>query len=87
MLDRDDRGLALALVSFIALLVVCGLLFVLFDPAVSELATMTSNQADSQTTQTQIDQAQQFWGLVLTVPIFLGLLYLVGRGVFESEVR
>lgn len=87
MLHRDERGLALALASFCALVVVCGLLFVLFNPAISGVTSMTSDQATSPIVQDQIDQANTFWNLILFAILFIGLLFLIGRGVFESGVR
>jgi len=87
MLHRDERGLALAIVAFVALLVICGLLYVLFNPAVSGLTSMATDQASSQTAQDQIDLAQTFWNLILFAVLFIGTLFIVGRGVFESGVR
>jgi hypothetical protein len=87
MLHRDRRGLALALASFVALIVICGLLYVLFNPAISNLTTMPTDQASSQTAVNEIEQASTFWGLVLFPILFIGLLFLIGRAIFESGVR
>jgi len=85
MLHDDQRGLALAIVSFVALVVVSALLFILLDPAVASVSSQTGSQTSSQLVQEQIDLANRIWGLILFFIMFLGLLALIVRATSESR--
>jgi len=85
MLHRDQRGLALAIVSFVALVVVAGLLFALMNPAVTEVSSQMSTHSDNPTAQDQIDLAGKIWGLILFFIMFLGVLGLIVRATGESR--
>lgn len=82
---RDDRGLALAIVGFVALVVVCGLLFALMNPTIGGLADHASQQSNDPVVQDQVDRATQIWGLILFFVIFLGLIGLIVRATVESR--
>jgi len=85
MLHDDQRGLALAIISFVALLVVGALLFVLLDPAVASVSSQTAAQSDSQLVQDQIDLANRIWALILFFVMFLGVIALIVRATAESR--
>lgn len=80
-----DRGLAVGVLSFIAIIVVAALLFTLMDPALVEIFDMSSSQADSQTAQDVIDLRQQIWGAILFFALFLGIVSLIAQSVYESR--
>lgn len=81
----DERGLAMGIVSFFAMLTIAALLFTLFNPAMTEVFSMTSSQAQTSAGQEQIDLAEQIWNAVLFFMLFLSLLFIVARSVFESK--
>lgn len=82
-LRDDDRGLALGIVSLFAILVISALLFILFDPAITQL--FSSMPTETTKGQEQVDLAEQIWGLILFFAAFLALLRIVSLAVFESR--
>jgi hypothetical protein len=82
-LHADDRAVGLAIIGFFAMLVVGALLFILLDPAISQLTTTASS--DNPTAQTQVDLASAIWDNILFVPLFVGILFLTARAVLESR--
>jgi hypothetical protein len=86
MTFRDDRrGLAGPILGFLALLVIGALLYTLFDPAISAVFSTASDQATNADAQDAIDQREQIWNYILFVPLLLGMLLIIGRGVLESR--
>jgi len=85
MIHQDQRGLALALVSFVALVVVAGLLFALLNAPVTDVSSQATSQNNDPVVQNQVDQAMQIWGLILYFIVFLGLVALIVRATNESR--
>lgn len=83
-LYTDDRGIGVGIVIFFMMLAVGALLFILLDPAVSELFTMTRDQAQTSGATDQINLAEIIWNRILYVVGFFGALFLIGRAVRES---
>lgn len=81
----DDRGLGLAIVGFIAALVIAALLFTLLDPAADQLFDMASSQTSATEAQDAIDRREQIWNNILFYALFLAALYIIARSVFESR--
>lgn len=85
-LRDDDRGLALGIVVFIAMLVMGGLLFLVLNTAFTEVVGFTAPQASHDGARDQINMARTIWNNILYVPLFLGFLFLITRAVQEGSV-
>lgn len=85
-LRNDERGLALALVKFVFILVIGAMLFVLFDAAASQLFTSTLDQTSNSVATTEINNAKGVWGLILFVVVLFAGLYLVMKAVNEQRI-
>lgn len=81
----DNRGLALGIVKFVAVIVIGVLLYTLFEPAASEIFSTTTSQADTSSTTDQIGLAESIFSAMLFYVMFLGAIYLVVRSVFEQS--
>lgn len=81
----DDRGLGLAIVGFIAALVIAALLFTLLDPAADQLFDMASSQTSATEAQDAIDRREQIWNGLLFFFIVLAGLFLIARSIVESR--
>lgn len=85
MLRRDERGLAMGIVGFFAIIMIGALLYILFNPALAEVFTMTADQAQTSKSTDQINLAEQIWGGVLFYILFLATLYLIAKSVLETK--
>lgn len=81
----DDRALAGAILGFLAILLIGAFLYILLDPAVSTVLDYTSAQTSNADAQSAIDQRETIWNYILFVPLVIGMLYIIGRGVLESR--
>lgn len=84
--NDDDRGLALGVVVFIAMLVIAGLLYLLMAPAMSDIFAFSTEQATTTGASDQVDMAQTIWNNLLYAALFLGTLFLIARAVREGAV-
>lgn len=84
-MKRDERGLAVGLVVFIAAIVGAALLYIMLDPALTTIFDMTRSQTTSSVATDQIDLASTVWGLLLFFAMFVSLLFIIARSVFESK--
>lgn len=83
-LEREDRGLAMGLIGFFAILVVTALLYTMLNPAITEIISFSSDQATSTQAHNVIDERAQIWGYMPMYGVFLGVVFLLSRAVFES---
>jgi len=86
-LRDDNRGLALGIVVFFAMLVVAALLYIMMDAAMVEIFAFATADATSAGATKQIQLAKQIWGGLLYVVVFLAVIFLVSRAVNEGSVR
>ncbi len=84
-LAKDDRGLATGIIGFIAIIVIAALLYTLMDPAAGDIFSMTLTQADSAQAKNAIELRQKIWNATLYFALFLALVYILARAVFESR--
>lgn len=80
----DDRGLALGILMFFAILVVAALLYIMLDPALQSITDMTLAQAEHEKSRTVIQQRAQIWNYVLLFALGLAALFILSRAVYES---
>lgn len=82
---EDDRGLAIGIIGFVAIIVIAAFLYTLLDPAASSIFPML----DSQTTNTQadavIDERQTIWHNALFAALFIGTLGIIARAIAEQR--
>jgi hypothetical protein len=84
MLHRDDRGLAIGIVAFVAVIMVVLLWVLLNDGMVILFGTMDTAAATSQG-QDEIALAKKIWGLLPYYILFVGVIMLIARAVLESR--
>lgn len=84
-MKRDERGLAVGFVVFFAAIVGAALLYIMLDPAMTTIIDMTRSQTTSSAATEQIDLASNIWGLLLFFAMFVSLLFIIARSVFESK--
>lgn len=82
---NDDRGLAGALIGFVAIIVVGGLLFTLIDPALGAVFSKFSTRTTNQQAIDAINLARGVWGQILAFVLFLAVIYLIGNAVLEQK--
>lgn len=80
----DDRGLALGLVTFFAMLVVGGLLFIVMNDAMVDVFDITSSQSSQPGSQDQINAGKAVWDNIMYYVLFIGALFLVARAIREG---
>jgi len=83
-LASDNRGLALGIVTFFAMLIIAALLFILMNSAATEFFSIMSADATSQGASDQISMAETIWANILYVALFIGTLFLIARAVNEG---
>lgn len=81
----DSRGLAIGLLGFFAILIVAALLYVLMDPAIQQIISMSTAQSDTTQAQEVIDERARIWDGILIFVVFLAGVKLIARSVFESR--
>jgi len=82
---HDNRGLSVAIVSFFAVIVVAALVYTLLDPAVADIISMSSSQTSDQGATDVINLREQIWAAMLFYALFLAMLAVIARAVFESR--
>jgi len=86
-LRDDNRGLALGIVVFIAMLVIAALLYIMMDSAMVDIFAFAFDGATSSGATQQIQMAQTIWQSLLYAVVFLAMIFLVSRAVNEGGVR
>jgi len=86
-LQDDNRGLALGIVVFVAMLVIAALLYIMMDGAMVEMFAFAMDDASSSGATEQIQMAQTIWSSLLYGVVFLAILFLVSRAVNEGSAR
>lgn len=82
----DDRGLASAVIGFIAILVVGAMLFIMLDPAMQRIfSEFSTRNPTTQQVQDTIALHRAIWGSILALPLAIGLVYIIGSAVLESR--
>lgn len=87
-LRNDDRGLALGIVVFFAMLIVFALLYALASPAMSEVLGFSSEQAAQAPdgADQQVGMAETIWNRLPFVALFLATIFIISRAVREGAV-
>ncbi len=85
-LRDDDRGLALGIVVFFAMIIVAALLYALASPAMSEILAFSSERAAESGGSQQVTTAETIWNNLLFVALFLAALFIIARAVREGAV-
>lgn len=86
-LRDDDRGLALGIVVFIAMLVIGALLYMMMDTAMVDIFAFGFDQATSPGATQQVQLAQTIWQSLLYAVVFIATLFLIARAVNEGGIR
>jgi len=81
----DERGLAVAIVGFFAMIIIAALLYTLFGEAMTELFAMTSGQAQTTHGTDQINLAETIWNNMLFYALAVAVIFLIARAVVESR--
>jgi len=81
----SNRGLASGILTFVAVLVIAALVYTLLDPAIGDIVTMSSSQTSNQGATDVINLRQQIWGAMLFYALFLAMLAVIARSVYESR--
>jgi hypothetical protein len=84
-MKMDQRGLASGVIGFVAMLVVGALMFILLQPAMNEVAAISLNQAKSQTAIDVINERELIFNSILYYVLFVSVLFIIARAVFESR--
>lgn len=82
----DDRGLALGIVVFFAMIIIGALMFIMMDTAMIDVFGFATADAPSQGAQDQITLAQNIWNGILYAVVFISMIFLVARAVNEGSV-
>lgn len=83
--EQRDRGLAVGLMAFVAILVIAALMYTLLDPAATQMFELSGSAAKSATANDAIDRRKQIWDLLLFYPLLFAGLMLLARSLFESR--
>lgn len=83
----DDRGLALALVVFFAMIIISALLYIALNLAWVDVVGVMGEQTTNPEATNQINEAKSIWNNIMYVPLFFGALFLIARAVREGAVR
>lgn len=86
-LRGDERGLALGVVVFFAMIIIAALLFIGLNTAWVDVVGVMEPQATSEGATDQIDQAKAIWNNILYVPLFLATVFIIARAVREGSAR
>lgn len=84
-MGRNDRALAMGTVVFFATIAVAALLYIILEPAASQIFTTASGVGSNAEAQGVIDEREQIWGLVLLYGLFLAGVGIIARAVRESR--
>lgn len=84
-LADDERGLALGIVSFFAMIGIAALLFILFDAALEPLFTTTAEQATTTEAGDQISLALGIWDNILYYALFVAVIFIIVRAILEQR--
>lgn len=85
MLTRDNRALGLGVVIFFAMIVIGALLYILLDPVMASIETMTLDQTNNPRAETVINERATIWGGILFFVVFVSVISIIARSVFESR--
>ena len=85
-LRNDERGLALGVVVFFAMIIVAALLYIAFNTAWVDVVGVMEGQATSEGATDQINEAKAIWNNIMYVPLLFGLVFLIARAVREGSV-
>jgi len=83
-LRDDDRGLAMGIVAFFAMVIVAAVLFTVLDPAFVEIFEFSSAQTTHEGAREQQNTAWAIWQNIMFVPLFFAVIFLVTRAVREG---
>lgn len=81
----NERGLAGAILGMVAILLIGSFLYIMLNPAASAIFDFASASTTNPKAQDAIEQRETIWGYILFIPLMLGMLYIIGRGVLESR--
>jgi len=84
-LRDDDRGLALAIVSFIAMIVLGALLYAVMNSALADVFAVSRGLATSSGASDSIDLFEAIWNNLLFAVLVISMLFLVARAVVEER--
>jgi hypothetical protein len=81
----DQRAQANGLISFLAILALGALLFILFKPAVDAVLTNILGFTSNPEAESVINQRLRLFGYLPVYALFVGVLKLIARSVFQSR--
>jgi mannose/fructose/N-acetylgalactosamine-specific phosphotransferase system component IID len=84
-LRDDDRGLALAVVIFFAMLVIGALLFAIMNVGMTEVFAISQNMSSSPGATDQTNLLEAIWDGMLFAVLVIAMLFLLARAVREGR--
>jgi hypothetical protein len=84
-LRGDRRALGLGTLGFFAILTVSALLFILMNPALTDIFAMVLGQTNNQQATDVIEMQRTIWGLILFFPLLLAAIFIIARSVREAS--
>lgn len=81
----DDRGLAVGIVMFVAIVVITAFLIMFLTPAFNQVGGEMLTNTDSQVAKDAINLRMRIWGLVGFFGLFAGAFFIIRRGVTEGR--
>lgn len=82
----DDRGLWIGLFSFIVMLTVGALLYILLEPAASAVFTFALDQSNNARVTTAVERRQTIFSNILAFVLVLASISFLARAIRESDV-
>lgn len=86
-LADDDRALALGIVSFAAIFIIAGVLYLLMAGPMETVFSITETQSHSPGAVNQINTAESIWNNIMFYILLLAAVFLIARAVREGAVN
>lgn len=84
-LAEDDRGLALAIVIFFAMLIIAALLYAVMGSGMDLVFNIAENSSTHTGADDQIARNQAIWNNLMFAMLVLSMVFLIARAVREGR--
>lgn len=81
----DDRGLAVALILFMAVIVLSALFYLVANPAFDQIQSTMLDQSESAETDKTINERAKIWTAMPIYALAIAGLFLLARALFERR--
>lgn len=82
---HDNRGLAMGIIGFVAIIVTIAILYTMFDSAAELMFSTSQTQTNAQEATDAISERKTIWNAMPIYFAFLALVFVISRSVFESR--